>query len=136
MVPLASTNIICHTAGDSHSQATTISLLPGNVLLEIFCFYKENDESESHDARQRPRQYLLTWNWHLLVHVCRRWRHIVFSSPLRLGLQIVCTPRTPVGKNVGIWPALPIFIDCHYYFNQRNGNNASSSKDNIIAVDK
>ena len=134
MVPLASTNVMCHTAGDNHSQATTISLLPGNVLLEIFCFYKENDESESYDARQRPRQYLLAWNWHLLVHICRSWRRFVFSSPLRLGLQIVCTPRTPVGKNLGIWPALPIFIDCHYYFNQRNGNIASSSKDNIIAA--
>jgi hypothetical protein len=44
------------------------------------------------------------------VHVCRRWRHVVFVSPLRLDLQLLCTPKSPVRKLLGIWPALPLNI--------------------------
>ncbi|KAI9452424.1 hypothetical protein BJY52DRAFT_1214594, partial [Lactarius psammicola] len=74
-----------------HSQckcvrhSTTIGVLPGNVLLEIFGFCRNN-----HDHTRRP-----VWKWHLLAHVCRMWRQIVFASPRRLNLQILCTPGTP-----------------------------------------
>src|ERR1700677_2534638 len=46
--------------------------------------------------------------WHILVHVCQKWRQIAFASPLRLNLRILCTRRTPVRKNLHTWPALPI----------------------------
>ncbi|KAH9968522.1 hypothetical protein BGW80DRAFT_1337992, partial [Lactifluus volemus] len=36
------------------------------------------------------------WKWHRLVHVCRRWRHIIFDSPRSLDLQLFCTYGTPV----------------------------------------
>ena len=49
--------------------------------------------------------------WHLLVQVSRRWRQIIFESPQRLNLQIRCPRRTPVRKNLGIWPPLPIAVD-------------------------
>ena len=118
-----------HTPGDSYRQATTISALPDNVLLEIFCFYKEKAENRRNYFGYRPE-----WKWHLLVHVCRGWRQVVFGSPLRLKLRILCTPRTPAGKALGIWPALPIVIDI-----RRNGgpyydNLPSSSEDNIVAA--
>ena len=45
------------------------------------------------------------------MHVCRRWRQIVFASPRRLSLRILCTWRTPVRENLGIWPAFPIDVD-------------------------
>jgi hypothetical protein len=45
------------------------------------------------------------------VHVCRRWRQIVFESPHRLDLKIRCTSKTPVKENLSIWPAFPIAID-------------------------
>jgi len=48
--------------------------------------------------------------WKPLVHVCRRWRYIVFGSPLRLHLRLVCDVRTPVRKLLNIWPPLPIII--------------------------
>jgi len=48
--------------------------------------------------------------WHRLAHVCRRWRHVVFASPRRLGLHIVCTEKTPVRESLDIWPPLPIII--------------------------
>ena len=51
------------------------------------------------------------WKWHLLAHVCRRWRQIIFASARRLNLRIPCTWRTPVRKNLGIWPAFPIDVE-------------------------
>jgi len=50
------------------------------------------------------------------VHVCQRWRQIVFASPRRLDLQIYCTYGTPVRENLGCWPALPIAVDYCIYF--------------------
>ena len=62
----------------------------------------------------------------------------VFGSPLRLNLRIsiVFTSRTPVRKNPGIWPALPICIDFGYYSNQRHGNNASSEENISTTIRK
>ena len=49
--------------------------------------------------------------WQTLVHVCRRWRNIVFGSPRRLNLQLYCTPHTPVKDRLDIWPALPLVVN-------------------------
>ncbi|KAH9056310.1 hypothetical protein EDB87DRAFT_1260555 [Lactarius vividus] len=76
-------------------NATTISMLTDNVLVEIFDFCrKDHDQCPSSPV----------WKWHILVHVCRRWRQITFASPRRLNLQILCIDGTPVRKNLGIWP--------------------------------
>ena len=64
------------------------------------------------------------------MHVCRGWRQVVYTSPLRLDLRILCTPTTPVRKNLGIWPALPI---CVYYPDQQKRNN-ESNEDNIVTA--
>ena len=77
-------------------------MLPDDVLIEIFDLYREEDEDEDDD--------LHVWGWNILVHVCRRWRQVVFGSTLRLDLKILCTNGTPVRKNLGIWPALPIVM--------------------------
>jgi len=45
-----------------------------------------------------------------LVHVCRRWRHVILASPLRLNLTVVCTSKTPTGESLDIWPPFPIAI--------------------------
>jgi len=81
--------------------ATTIDLLTDDVLLEIFDHIRPDFE-----VRHVP-----VWKWHLLVHVCHRWRQIIFASPLRLDLRLLCTYETPVRKGLGFWPALPIVID-------------------------
>ena len=75
-------------------------MLPDHSLLEIFDFYR----------MIRIDRSRIQW-WSLLVHICRRWREIIFGSPLRLNLQIFCTHLTPVKKYLGIWPAFPIVID-------------------------
>ena len=46
------------------------------------------------------------------MHVCRRWRYIVFESPLRLHLRLVCNANTPVTQTLAVWPrAFPIVIE-------------------------
>ena len=77
-----------------------IDLLPDNVLLEIFYFYKDDNISGIG----------LTWSWGTLIHVCRRWRYIVFGSPLRLNLRLACSSRTPTRRLLDIWPPFPISI--------------------------
>ena len=62
--------------------------------------------------------------WMLLVHVCRRWRCLVFGSPRRLNVRLYCTPKT-TGDKLEIWPALPLLI---------NGQISSLVVDNIIAL--
>jgi hypothetical protein len=71
-------------------------MLPDDVLLEIFDFYVDEDE-----ALQA---------WQSLVRVCVRWRRVVFGSPNRLNLRLVCTPKTPVRDTLDLWPALPLLI--------------------------
>src|SRR5579863_448060 len=75
-----------------------IHMLPDNVLLEIF------DHCRGDDDHFTPKI------WKPLVHVCRRWRQIVFASPRRLHLLLVCDVRTPVKKLLDIWPLLPIAV--------------------------
>ena len=51
--------------------------------------------------------------WVTLAHVCRRWRSVVFQSPLRLNLQLVCTPQTRARGPQDIRPPLPLIIYDH-----------------------
>jgi hypothetical protein len=46
----------------------------------------------------------------LASHVCRRWRQIIFASPRRLDLQLLCTDGTPFREILGIWPTIPIIV--------------------------
>ena len=64
--------------------------------------------------------------WQLLVHVCRRWRSIVFRSPHFLDLKLCCTPETPVKDTLDVWPALPLIIE--------GALDLSSSTDNVITA--
>jgi hypothetical protein len=95
-----------------------IAILPDDVLLEIFHFYMNMYSSNIGKPGIEA--------WQLLVHVCRRWRVLVFQSPRRLNLQLYCTPQTPVKDTLDIWPALPLIVA---------GNMAlSSGTDNILAT--
>ena len=64
--------------------------------------------------------------WCTLVHVCQRWRTLVFGSPRYLNVQLLCTERIQVKKMLDIWPALPIVIQ---YFGP-----PGSSVDNMFAA--
>ncbi len=66
------------------------------------------------------------------VRVCQRWRQIVFASPHRLNLRILCTSGTPVRKNLGIWPAFPIAIDYRHSYSK--DGITPNDEDNIVAA--
>lgn len=85
---------------DELHPRTTISQQPDDVLLDIFEFYVD---------KGRPLESFPE-SWHVLVHVCQRWRCLVFASPRRLDLRLLWTNRRPVKKMLDIWPTLPIFI--------------------------
>jgi hypothetical protein len=96
---------------------TTIDILPDEVLLEIFdCYVVEADEDRK------------TEEWHILVHVCQKRRYVVFQSPLRLNLRILCSGGTPVRERLAVWPLLPITI------RQYSPLTSKWGEDNIIAA--
>ena len=81
-----------------------INILPNEILLDIFDHIRLSRTDL--ESMLKP-----VWKWHVLVHVCRRWRQIVFASPLRLNLELLCTNGTPVRDYLDYWPAFPIVID-------------------------
>lgn len=92
----------CHNASHFYEvgQYRDIASLPNNILLEIFSFYRQT----SKELGDSP------WKWKTLVHVCQRWRHIVYASPRRLDLWLLCKHGTPVRRILDCWPSLPIVI--------------------------
>jgi hypothetical protein len=92
-------------------------MLSDDVLLEIF------------DLLLLEKQGIEDSEWMTLAHVCQRWRSVVFQSPLRLNLQLVCTPKTRVRDTLDIWPPLPLTVlddDIHH--------GETTGVDNIIAA--
>ena len=90
-------------------QPGTIGSIPDDLLLVVFSIYVE-DSYKLYDSVIFGSIKELE-AWHPLVHVCRRWRNLVFSSPRHLNLRLVCTGRRHVREKLGFWPALPIVID-------------------------
>ncbi|KAH9976520.1 hypothetical protein BJV74DRAFT_170112 [Russula compacta] len=79
-----------------HKQS--INVLPDDVLLEIFHIFRLKSSAWSQKV------------WCKLVHTCRRWRHIIFSSPSRLDLSLYCTRGAPVADMLNHFPPLPLIV--------------------------
>jgi hypothetical protein len=74
----------------------TVGVLPDDTLLCVFdCYVAENPGVGA---------------CHALMHVCRQWRKVVFGSPRRLNLRLLCSPKSPVRKKLDVWPAWPIIL--------------------------
>ena len=65
------------------------------ALLKIFEFYVDGEQIEA---------------WHTLVHVCQKWRSVVFGSPVRLNLRLNYKNKTLVREALDVWPPLPIIV--------------------------
>jgi hypothetical protein len=61
--------------------------------------------------------------------VCRRWRSVVFQSPLRLNLRLYCTRTTRARDTLDIWPPLPLIIRDYRIF-----ADETTGVENIIAA--
>ena len=75
-------------------------MLPDEILLAIFDFFVDEDAYRRKDVEA----------WQSLVHVCRRWRRVIFGSPRRLNLRLVCGVNTLVRDALAVWPPLPLDI--------------------------
>jgi hypothetical protein len=75
-------------------------VLSDDVLLDIFYFYAEVSSYIKRDVEA----------WQTLVHVCRRWRRLIFRSQRRLNPRLCCTIATRARDKLNIWPALPIVV--------------------------
>ena len=78
----------------------TIDILPDVALLKIFDFHLQDPNCPE--------------AWHTLVHICRNWRSIVFASPRRLGLRLLCKDSSQI-KMLDVWPPFPIAISIRDY---------------------
>ncbi|KAI0302762.1 hypothetical protein BC826DRAFT_966032 [Russula brevipes] len=107
------------TRWNDGSCKATANKLPDDVLLDVFEVYL-NDNN--------PHGLGNLKGWHTLVHVCGRWRDIVFASPRGLNLRLLCNIDTPARVMLDIWPALPIEI--HEDWTRR----CPTGPDNIIAA--
>jgi len=76
-------------------------MLPDDVLVEIFNFYIIIGDWHL---------YILRNTWHVLVHVSRRWRYLVFASPRRLNLRLEYGGHRPMSEVLDAWPVLPVLL--------------------------
>ena len=110
------------TCSIGHSDGyAMIDMLTDDVLLEIFDAYR--------NLSWRHIFHDCAWDWDRLAHVCRRWRQLVFASPLRLSIYLHCTRGIDVKKFLGCWPEFPITV--HY---TRYEGTDLSDEDNILAA--
>jgi hypothetical protein len=92
----------------------TVDTLPDVALLEIFEFYLYKEQIAA---------------WYALVHVCRKWRKVVFGSPRRLNLRLYCRAGTPVQETLDVWPPLPIVVMVY-------GDEAWDEDDIVAALER
>ena len=100
---------INHAPRWTRREVCLVDMLHDDVLLAIFDFCVELE------------------TWQTLVHVCRRWRSVVFGSPRRLNLRLICSAKTPARDTLDIWPVLPLLIHANYRL-------PIERVDNIVAV--
>ena len=84
----------------------TGSELNSDLLLEIFDWYRLYNTTTSNEDNG--------WNlerwWYKPIQVCRKWRHLILSSPTRLDLHLVCTYGIDVETMLSHSPPLPLMI--------------------------
>jgi len=112
----------------------SIHILDNDSLLNIFRHSQpvllDQDENSQYRILQGGEWRRARW-WYKLVHVCRRWRYLVFRSTSHLGLHLVCTHGTPVADMLAHSPRLPLIID---YIDQRHGVTAGEEAGIVLAL--
>ena len=114
--PLRRTSLLLRrsiTANWYDTGQVTIGILPEDILLVIFDYYVAKADKFKYEG------------WQMLVHVCQKWRYVVFRSPLRLNLRILCSAGRPMRAKLAVWPPFPIVI-------KQYGRSILNCEDDII----
>ena len=89
-------------------------ILDDHSLLNIFDFCRpgvfDEDETDKKHILQHGIWARERW-WYKFAQVCRRWRYLILGSASRLGLCLLCAPRTPVEDILAHSPPLPLVIN-------------------------
>ena len=87
-------------------------MLPDDILLAIFNFCVVSYQDLHIFALIPGFSHIKSKieSWQSLVHVCRRWRSLIFQSPRRLNLQLYCDIGRSARKCLDVWPAFPVLI--------------------------
>ena len=93
-----------HLTVPIYTDQARIDMLPDDVLLEIFAISRVKPTGYN-----RIRRVECRW-WIILVHVCRRWRQMIFGFPWHLDLRIPCHARRPTRTSLNIWPLFPLAL--------------------------
>ena len=91
-------------------RVLTIDDLSDDELLVIFDFYVIRYQDLIFRLRDTPYAKKEVEWWQSLVHVCRRWRCLIYGSPRRLDLQICFLAEPNPKGSLDVWPPLPILI--------------------------
>ena len=68
------------------------------------------------------------------MHICRKWRRIVFAYQRPLHLRLFCTHGTPVLKILNCWPTMPIVVQYGGLGSPTLNPPAPEDEDNIVAA--
>ncbi|KAI9454455.1 hypothetical protein BJY52DRAFT_724323 [Lactarius psammicola] len=101
---------------------TTVSELNDDVLLNIFDWYRLDNTTDEDEGWNLER-----W-WYKAIHVCRKWRHLILTSPTRLDLHLVCTYGIPVGAMLSHSPPLPLII----YYPEITGKTSAADEESVL----
>ena len=87
----------------SMAPAVTFDIFPDEVLQEIFASCLCN-------RHWNPMGHMKEWQ--RLVHVCQKWRQIIYGLPSFFDLHLYCSAETPFRDNLSHWPKFPLTV--HY----------------------
>jgi hypothetical protein len=84
----------------SRADETHIHNLDDDSLLQVFSYYRLEEDN-----------WNLQLKWRKLVHVCQRWRCLIFDSSSILDMCLRVTNKSPSLDTLCHLPSLPLVID-------------------------
>ncbi|KAH9976440.1 hypothetical protein BGW80DRAFT_1558858, partial [Lactifluus volemus] len=108
----------------SNTMRSPIHILNDDVLLNIFHLIQLDIRDEEDSETFRFRWERQRW-WYKLAQVCRKWRHLILASPIRLDIHLFCSYGVPVPDMLA--HSQPLLLTICYI--NLNGNREMTAKD-------
>ncbi|KAH9020971.1 hypothetical protein EDB84DRAFT_549949 [Lactarius hengduanensis] len=127
--PCKSLKIEMARTDESNRHVATIDILPDDIFLEIFAICLSN-------PYEHPAGHMRLWQ--RLVHVCQRWRQIIYGSPRNFDLHLYCSNcsnGTSFGEGLSLWPEFPLILEYCIMEDQYDLIAALEDPDRVRRVD-